>query len=447
VTTRAAVVHAPCGTVVGLEIGGVRRFLGVPYAESPVGELRFAAPRPRADFAAPFDASSFGATPQRVPYSATTTIPEPSIAGDDILTLNVFAAATRAEPLPVMVWLHGGGYVAGSAASPWYDGRSFVRDGVVVVTVAYRLALDGFGALLDAPTNLAIRDVLTALGWVRRNIAAFGGDPGRVTLAGQSAGGGLVLAVLAAPASEGLVHRAIVASGIDIVSSLERARAATAELAAALGVTADRAGLASVTDHDIQLAVQPDADMGVDADEIRPRPVVGDDVLPLPFTEALGRYSLSVPLLLGATEDEFDAGAPDPAARATGTRVTDALFRSVIPRVAAARRGATAGTWAWSFDWPSPVYGGAAHCIDLPFFFDLLDAEGVPAALGAHPPRDLATAVHGEVVRFIHGVDPDWPRAHGALGDAARSYGRPGQPVATVERGAFDPVVAPGKAA
>jgi carboxylesterase type B len=445
VSTRAAVVHAPCGTVVGLETDGVRRFLGVPYAEPPIGELRFATPQPRGDFAAPFDASSYGATPQRVPYAAATTIPEPSIPGDDILTLNVFAAATPGEPLPVLVWLHGGGYVAGSAASPWYDGRSFVRDGVVVVTVAYRLALDGFGALADAPTNLAIRDVLTALAWVRRNIAAFGGDPGRVTLAGQSAGGGLALAVLAAPASEGLVHRAIVASGIDIVLGLEQARAATTELAATLGVAPDRAGLASVTDRDIQLALRPDAD--ADVDKVRPRPVIGDDILPLPLPEALGRYALSVPLLLGATEDEFDAGAPDPVARANGARVTDVLFRSVIPRLATARRAAPAGTWAWSFDWPSAVSGGASHCIDLPFFFDLLDAEGVPTALGAHPPQELATAVHGDVVRFIHGVDPDWPRAHGGLGDAARSYGRPGQPVATVERGTFDPVVAPGKPA
>jgi para-nitrobenzyl esterase len=134
-------------------------------------------------------------------------------------------------------------------------------------------------------------------------------------------------------------------------------------------------------------------------------------------------------------------------ARANGARVTDVLFRSVIPRLATARRDAPAGTWAWSFDWPSAVSGGASHCIDLPFFFDLLDAEGVPAALGAHPPQELATAVHGDVVRFIHGADPDWPRAHGGLGDAARSYGPPGQPVATVERGTFDPVVAPGKPA
>jgi para-nitrobenzyl esterase len=115
-----------------------------------------------------------------------TTIPEPSIPGDDILNLNVFtprpdAANGPEEQLPVLVYIHGGGYVAGSPASPWYDGVSFNRDGVVMVTVSYRLGFDGFGWLPDAPTNRGILDWLLALEWVRDNIVQFGGDPERVT--------------------------------------------------------------------------------------------------------------------------------------------------------------------------------------------------------------------------------------------------------------------------
>jgi carboxylesterase type B len=436
----ACVVHAPCGSIVGLESTQTRRFLGIPYAQPPTGELRFDPPRPRADFAEPFDAGLYGATPQRVQLFDVTTIPEPSIPGDDILTLNVFAAAAPATPLPVMVWVHGGGYLAGSAASPWYDGRAFVRDGVVVVTVAYRLAIDGFGALTDAPTNLGIRDVLLALEWVQRNISAFGGDPGRVTIAGQSAGGGLVLALLASPASAGLVHRGIVVSGIDIARSVEEARAATAEFAEHLGVTPDRAGFGSRSDHDIQDAFRHLSDVG--DDRLWPQPVHGDDILPDPIAEALTRRSLTLPVLLGSTEDEFDAGRSDPVARAQGERVTDVLFRSTCARAAAAREHAPAGTWLWTFEWPSPALGGAAHCIDLPFAFDLLTASGVAAALGANPPQDLATAMHDDFVAFIAGAEPDWPRATGGRGDAARVYGRPGEPVAAVTTGAYDPVTA-----
>jgi carboxylesterase type B len=436
---RACVVHAPCGSIVGLESAGTRRFLGIPFAEPPTGDLRFAAPRRRADFAEPFDAGLYGATPQRVQLFEVTTVPEPSIPGDDILTLNVFAASADATGLPVVVWVHGGAYLAGSAASPWYDGGSFVRDGVVVVTVAYRLAIDGFGALADAPTNLGIRDVLLALEWVQRNIAAFGGDPGRVTIAGQSAGGGLALALLASPAAEGLVHRGIVVSGIDIALGMEDARAATAEFAEHLGVTPDRAGFGSLSDHDIQAAFRRLSDAG--NERLWPRPVYGDDILPVPITEGLSRRSLELPVLLGSTEDEFDAGRADPVARAQGRRVTDVLFRSTCARTTAARAHAARGTWLWTFEWPSPVFGGAAHCIDLPFAFDLLSASGVADALGAMPPQELATAMHQDFVAFIAGAEPDWPRATGARGDAARVYGRPGEPAAGVATGAYDPVM------
>lgn len=439
-SVRACVVHAPCGTVVGLETADTRRFLGIPFAEPPTGELRFALPRPRADFADPFDAGLFGATPQRVQLFEVTTVPEPSIPGDDILTLNVFAAPADTTGLPVMVWVHGGAYLAGSAASPWYDGRAFVRDGVVVVTVAYRLAIDGFGALTDAPTNLGIRDVLLALQWVQRNIAAFGGDPGRVTIAGQSAGGGLALALLASPAADGLVQRGIVVSGIDIALSIEDARAATAGFAEHLGVTPDRAGFGSLSDRDIQATFRRLSDAGDDS--LWPRPVYGDDILPEPITDGLRSRSLTLPVLMGSTEDEFDAGRSDPAARAQGTRVTDTLFRSTCARAAAAREAAPGGTWLWTFEWASPVLGGAAHCIDLPFAFDLLTAGGVPAALGAQPPQDLATAMHRDFVAFIAGAEPDWPRATGGRGDAARVYGRPGDPIASVATGAYDAVTA-----
>ncbi|MFI1356476.1 carboxylesterase family protein [Streptomyces sp. NPDC020898] len=459
--TETVVVHTPAGPVAGRRTGRVDRFLGIPYAEPPTGVRRFAAPVRRGRFSEPFDASRHGATSQRVPLFTTTTIPEPSIAGDDILNLSVVAPATAPSdghaPFPVVVWIHGGGFLAGSPASPWYDGRSFARDGVIGVTVGYRLGVDGFAPLDDVPTNLGLRDLLLALGWVRENIAAFGGDPGRVTLAGQSAGGAAVLALLSSPAGDGLFQRAVCLSGGlfdgDADGDEAAARGFVERLGERLGVPPTRAGFGSRTAERLQEAVL--ALRGeLDADILPLRPITGDDILPVSVADGLTGHGHDVPLLLGATGDEFDCGAvpedPRPsryspaellAARAAGTRVTDTLFRAACPRVAASRRDAVAGTWLYSFEWPSPVLGGAAHCVDLPFFFDVLDAPGVTEALGPVPPAELATAMHADLVGFVHGREPGWTRATGVPGDPAREYGRPGAALVADTTGVFDPVV------
>lgn len=166
-------------------------FLGIPYAEPPVGPQRFLAPKRARPWQGNLDATVPGATPQKRPLAENTTIPEPSIPGDDTLNLNVFTPAPgdRQAKLPVLVWIHGGAYTAGSASSPWYDGYAFNRDGVVTVSINYRLGFDGFGAIAGQPTNRALLDQIMALEWVQDNIEYFGGDPARVTVAGQSAGG------------------------------------------------------------------------------------------------------------------------------------------------------------------------------------------------------------------------------------------------------------------
>ena len=234
----SSVVTLTSGFVRGSFDGKVHRFLGIPYAEPPTGDRRFALPVPAAPWGGTLEATSYGATPQRKPFAAVTTIPERSIPGDDTLSVNVFTPDPTADvPLPVMVWVHGGGYIAGSAASPWYDGRSFTRDGVVMVSVSYRLGFDGFGWLPDRPSNRGLADVLLALQWVRANIARFGGDPHRVTIAGQSAGGGLVMTLLAMPEAWPLFARAIALSAVALEIPVARAQAVTAQLASALGVS------------------------------------------------------------------------------------------------------------------------------------------------------------------------------------------------------------------
>jgi carboxylesterase type B len=251
-----------------------------------------------------------------------------------------------------------------------------------------------------------------------------------------------VLALLSSPAGSGRFHRAVSLSGAILDVGTDAARDLLERLGHRLGVPPTRAGFGSRTVEQIQQTVLHLRSERSD-DALVLVPCVGDDILPVSTTHGLTLHGHDVPVLLGATGDEFDGGlAPEAraAARMAGTRVTDTLFRSACARTAAARRQAVAGTWLYSFEWPSPVLGGAAHCVDIPFFFDVLDAPGVPQALGPNPPAELATLMHADLVGFVRGQEPAWARAAGALGDPAREYGRPGAALAADTTGVFDPV-------
>ena len=460
-------VSTTAGVVRGRRRSGSAAFLGIPYAAPPVGELRFAAPVPHPAWAGVLDAGSPGATPQRIDGGDTTLVPEPSFPGESTLNVSVFtpdpveAAAGAGGGLPVLVYIHGGGYTSGSAASPWYDGAGFNRHGVVTVNVSYRLGFDGFGWIEDAPLNRGVLDWLLALEWVRDNIRAFGGDPARVTIAGQSAGGGAVLTLLSMPRAQPLFARAIVISGVATHLTPAQAEQTGRRLAGLAGVAPTRAGLGTLTEHQI-LAEQPRA-TALPADspagplgEIANTlvgglpfgPVVDGDLIPLATADAvLAGIGADKPLMLGSTDHEFNfamndltdelagedaaemlvrLGVTAPAARAyaaaheqlgtadaLGQFASDRAIRGVMLRVAEARVAAAAAdaapTWLWAFAWRSPTFGGALHCLDLPFFFDALDAPRVAVLAGPAPSQRLADDVHGSAVAFIAGTDPAWP--------------------------------------
>ena len=480
--TADPVVTTSTGSVRGTWRGGSAAFLGIPFAAPPVGELRFAAPAAPDRWAGVRDATAHGPTPQRRPLAPVTTIPEPSIPGDDILTVDVFTPRpTRpagvpgphhdGRPqavetgLPVLVWIHGGGFTAGSPASPWYDGAAFNRDGVVTVTVSYRLGVDGFGLIPGAPPNRGVLDWIAALEWVQENIQAFGGDPTRVTIAGQSAGGSAVLTLIATPRARGLFHRAIAASPALHGNGRADAERLVGLLADAGGVSATRAGFASLTEDellDLQDAVRqvPERTSVSDPGARAVRqladaraagrdlgPVVDGELIPLPVLEALRTgVASAVPLLIGTTANEFTSllepvaadvdrlGAERalralgltgslarayahrfpgrPASWVVGQLVTEVVFR--IPAVRTAKihaRRAPGHTWLYDFRWVPPVEGGARgsfHCADLPFAWDHLDAAGVTPVLGDEPPATLAAEVHGAWVAFVHGESPGW---------------------------------------
>ena len=461
-TGEHVVVETNAGAVRGFWRTDSAAFLGIPFAEPPYGDLRFLAPVHVKSWSGVRDALRYGPTPQRKALAEITTIPEPSIPGEDILNLNVFTprphAATGSEvPLPVLVYLHGGGYVAGSPASPWYDGAAFNRDGVVTVTVSYRLGFDGFGWLPDAPPNRGILDWLLALEWVRSNISQFGGDPARVTIAGQSAGGGAVMTLLVMPRARGLFTAAASISGVPSDIPFERAKQTTVRLAERLGVAPDRSSFVRVSEGDL-LAAQgtgseplekPSADdliavMRAMDGSLPLGPVVDGDVHPSSVEESIRAGSGGdVPLLVGSTRQEFSGLAqanrhlfedhhvellleqvglsPEAARRfaaalqdhhpaeVVGQYMTDVMFRRRIVDWLDLRGEAAAPTWAYDFAWPSAVSGVAEHCLDVPFIFDLLEDPDVTRVAGPEPPQVLADQIHAAFAEFVRDQDPGWP--------------------------------------
>jgi len=195
------------------------------------------------------DAGGFGPTAPKPPYSEAFArlLSDPAVPGDDCLNLNVWTPELGSGArLPVMVWIHGGALIRGSSAVPVYDGHAFARDGVVLVSINYRLGVEGYGLFPDAPANPGLRDQLAALEWVRASIAAFGGDPDRVTVFGQSAGAISVGALLASPRAQGLFRRAVLQSGPPEVSDRDKVRRMVRRMAARLKIPATAEAFAAV---------------------------------------------------------------------------------------------------------------------------------------------------------------------------------------------------------
>jgi para-nitrobenzyl esterase len=217
------------GKVAGKQEGeGVRAFLGIPYAAPPVGALRWKAPMPAAKWKGVRDAAAFGNRCMQPAIYSDMVFRDPGVS-EDCLTLNVWTPAkAKGERLPVMVWIYGGGFIAGTTSETRQDGAALATNGVVVVSMNYRLGIFGFMALPELTAesahhssgNYGLLDQTAALGWVKENIAAFGGDPGNVTIFGESAGAFSVSAQMASPLAKGLFEKVIGESGAAFSSQL-----------------------------------------------------------------------------------------------------------------------------------------------------------------------------------------------------------------------------------
>ena len=236
------------GQIAGTAADGVRVYKGIPFAAPPVGDLRWKAPQPVAAWSGVRHADTFGPECVQQPYPAGSPYASaPAPMNEDCLYLNVWSAAAAGDKRPVMVWIHGGAWTRGSGSTPAYDGTTLAKKGVIVVTTNYRLGALGFLAHPDLTAespnhssgNYAILDHVAALTWVKKNIAAFGGNPANVTIFGESAGSWSVNAVQATPLAKSLFHRAIGESGAQFARTPRLADAERGGVALATAVGAD----------------------------------------------------------------------------------------------------------------------------------------------------------------------------------------------------------------
>lgn len=312
-TERSLTAQSPAGNFTGRTDDGVTSWRGIRYALAPTGERRWCAPVAAPRVETDVYATEFGPVcPQK--QNAGVPMQAGAVFDEDCLSLNVWAPQEATEPLPVMAWVHGGAYTFGASSQPLYDATSLVQTGgIMVVTINYRLGGFGFldltSVLPDTDNNLALRDALLALQWVHDNIAAFGGDPERVTVAGESAGGGLVTTLLATPSAEGLFHRAIAQSSpASSVYGPDRSRSVADSFVKHLGVAqVDSATLRAVPADEIVAASMevysavPESDPGV----LPFTPVIDGDLLPeSPDVVLREGRGIAVPLLIGTNKDE-----------------------------------------------------------------------------------------------------------------------------------------------
>jgi para-nitrobenzyl esterase len=445
------------GKVQGVIDSGINVFRGIPFARPPVADLRFKPPQPVAAWNGTFHATQYGPVPIQPldQYEGSSYFTQ----DEDCLNLNVWTPKADGGARPVMVFIPGGGWTNGAGSDYSYSMINFARrGGVVGVTINYRLGPLGFlylggidGANYAESGNLGILDQVEALKWVRDNISAFGGDPGNVTVVGESAGSMSVSTLMGIPAGKGLFKRAIGESGaLDTIRNVPYAAQVTQRFMKLAGVT-DVAGLQKLTAEQIVRAENKLMAQEFQTDMLF-GPVVDGVVLPEPPLHAIAKGSAKdIPLLTGTNLDEvrywalyipdltsitldiaasqvpfvksaldnnvaaIDASYRSRRPNATDGDVTmavgtDTLFRIPAIRMVEAQSAQQPKTWMYLFTWPSPVENGvlgSCHAIELPFVFDLFTAPFTDRFIGTDPPANLADIMQNTWISFAKTGDPN----------------------------------------
>lgn len=461
-------VQTQSGWVQGEARAAHQVFRGIPYARPPVGPLRWRAPELPEPWSGVRAADAFGPSSLQGSASLSTlTVPQP--VSEDCLYLNVYTPRADAALRPVFFWIHGGAFVVGSGGEQLYDGGALAERGdVVVVTINYRLGALGFCHFGDAErarfglsSNLGILDQVAALRWVRDNIAAFGGDPNQVTIAGESAGAYSVAVLLAMPAARGLFQRAITQSGARLRRIAGDATRPTQELLRALDITPARMG--ALWELPAERILEAQQRVAAISDGVRSfSPVFDGDTLPLTLDDAFTRDACAhVPLLIGTNRDELnlflapalkklhepiaeaalmqqlEALVPDAGAQRLralldiyrGSRKarglphsdrallaaisSDALWRMPSMRFTEAHLKNEPRTYQYLFTYGSPAMRGAlgsCHALELAFVFGTLASDGQAAFAGSGAAQDrLSERMMDSWLAFARTGDPSVP--------------------------------------
>jgi para-nitrobenzyl esterase len=473
-----AVVAIESGRLRGVTATGVTAFKGIPYAAPPVGQLRWRPPQPVAPWHGVRPAAEYGADCMQLPFPADAA-PLRTVPAEDCLYLNVWRpAAVGPQPLPVMVWLHGGGYVNGGSSPAVYEGAQFARGGVVFVSFNYRLGRLGFfgfpGLSAESPTgicgNYGFMDQIAALRWVQNNIAAWGGDPSNVTLLGESAGGGSIHALATSPLAGGLFHRAIVQSGggrngFGGLPRLAEAESAGVAFARAHGIPvrsgSGAAALAALRALPAATIVggMNLANMGEHAATYTGPMIDGRLVVAEPQNVYLAAHHRPIPMIVGATNHDLGFlrastleelfgrfGAQTAAARqaydpeGTGNvqaiasaMGADALMVEPARFVAQTLSGQGVPAWEYRFGYVASsmqeTWPGALHASEIPYVFDTVRAKYGAALTPAD--EKMAQTVHAFWLNFAKTGDPNgpglphWPR-HSSPSDMLMDFAQSG---------------------
>jgi para-nitrobenzyl esterase len=433
----------------------LRIFKGIPYAAAPLGADRWQAPKAAQPWCGTRRCDSFGAVALQA-----SAVGMAGYVGDlDCLSLNIWCPKDPG-PWPVMVWIPGGGFMRGGASDALYDGSAMARSGIVFVSINYRLGVDGFMHFQEAAPNRGLQDQLAALRWVHENIALFGGDPSRVTVAGVSAGAGSVAHLMALPQSDALFQRAILQSPSLQSHSLEDAAQIRHALANVLGIAPTCAAIADVPFAALTkalasfLANEPlKKQWGLRSKNYFPvRPVIDGSMLQMPPLQALKKRLIEgAPrraVLLGCNAEEmrfylvpsgemdridtkriqsfiddigwpsyaiedYIQGMPQASMGEVFSRIqTDYYYRQPTLAMAQLLCDAGAESYLYEFQWPSPLHSGrmgAAHAMEIPFVLGNTESARAQEFIGALAPQGLAQDMHGRWAAFVKGQPmPDW---------------------------------------
>jgi para-nitrobenzyl esterase len=437
-------ITTPSGSLRGnLRPDGGCEFLGIRFAHAD----RLMPPHDITTWDVELDATTFGPICPQVPGMLESMLGfDGSNMAEDCLNLNVFThtAPTGASNLPVLVWIHGGAYTNGSGSIPWYHGSALASRGTVVVSINYRLG--AFGFLGDG--NYGTLDMISALRWVNKNIAAFGGDTNNVTIFGESAGGSAVVSLMSSPEAKGLFHKVWAMSpSIGQLRTLPRAQELQTQFLE----------IAKVSSIDEVRALSLDDMLAAQAKQMAIpttnfdfyTPTAGGSALPFDILSAAAQSPL--PLVLGSNHDEdrlwsafdpmqaefdnhdwervsgevfghraadaravYEKHRPTESPRQLISSVhTDTAFRQRAQRLAESHVAAGNPTWMYWFTWATPAFGGvlgSCHALDIPFAFDNLGAPGTDMLTGDGAERaGIATRFANEIAQFAKASEPTWP--------------------------------------